>query len=106
MHKFSYKSIKNQNDIKNVIKKIFKNKKLKVYLFGSRLTKKNSVYSDLDLAFACDQDISYELSILREVLEESNLVFDVDLVDLSKVSKDFRENVLKNGKLWINLGNG
>ncbi|WP_274532242.1 nucleotidyltransferase family protein [Aquifex aeolicus] len=85
------------------MKEIFKDKKVKVYLFGSRARGENTPRSDLNLGFLSDEDIGYELSLLREILEESNLPFSVDVVDLSKAGREFREMVLKEGKLWISL---
>ena len=93
--------IKDLEDLKKVIKEIFKAKKVKVYIFGSRARGDHTPRSDLDLGFLSGEDISYELSLLREILEESNLTFFVDVVDLSKASEEFRELVLKEGRLWI-----
>lgn len=105
LNNVKFNLIFSQEDIKQIIGKIFRNKRVKVYIFGSRAKGNYTEFSDLDLAFISDQDISYELSILREILEESNLVFDVDLVDLSKVGNDFKQQILKEGKLWISLEN-
>lgn len=77
--------IREMEDIREAIEKLFSGKRVKVYIFGG---------------FLSEEDIGYELFLLREVLEESNLPF---FVDLSKTGKDFREAVLKEGKLWINL---
>lgn len=96
-------NIKNQEHVREAIEEIFKSKKVKVYLFGSRAKGGNTPRSDLDLGFLSDEEIGYELSLLREILEESNLPFSVDVVDLSKVGSEFREKVLKEGKLWISL---
>jgi hypothetical protein len=40
------------------------------------------------------------LSAIREELEESNVPFRVDLVDLSDAGSTFREQVEKEGQLW------
>ena len=98
------KNIRTLEDVEKAIKELFKGKKVKVYIFGSRARGDNTPRSDLDIGFLSDKDISYELSLLRELLEESNLTFPVDIVDLSRVGKDFRDVVLKEGKLWISLG--
>ncbi|WP_148161807.1 nucleotidyltransferase domain-containing protein [Hydrogenobacter thermophilus] len=78
-------------------------KKVKVYLFGSRVKGQNTPRSDLDLGFLSEEEIGYELFLLRELLEESNLPFSVDVVDLSRVGEEFRNLVLKEGKLWISF---
>ena len=101
--KINPSQIRKEEDIGEVIKELFKDRKVKVYLFGSRAREEHTPRSDLDLGFLSDEDIGYELSLLREILEESNLPFSVDVVDLSKVGKDFKERILKEGRLWISL---
>ena len=93
--------IKDMKDIEKAIKVIFKNKEIKVFIFGSRARGDHTPRSDLDLGFLSEEDISYELALLRELLEESNLTFTVDMVDLSRTSKDFRETVMREGRIWI-----
>ncbi len=97
--------VRSIKDVEKIIKEIFKGKKVKVFIFGSRARGEHTPRSDLDIGFLSEEDISYELSILREFLEESNLTFVVDIVDLNRTSKDFREAVMKEAKLWINLKN-
>ncbi len=93
--------IRELEDVSRAIKELFKNKSVKVYIFGSRARGDYTPRSDLDLGFLSEEDISYELSLLRGILEESNLTFSVDVVDLSKASEEFREAVLKEGRIWI-----
>ena len=97
------RGVRSVENVKEVIKKLFKDKDVKVYIFGSRAKGEHTPRSDLDIGFLSNEDISYELSLLREFLEESNLTFVVDIVDLNKTSKYFREMVMKEGKLWIDL---
>ena len=98
--------------IKGAIQKVFGDgsKNVQVFVFGSRASaesrEKRFSRSDLDLAFLSDEDISFELSVLREIFEESNLPFSVNVVDLSKSGEDLKREVLRKGKLWINLKNG
>jgi hypothetical protein len=40
------------------------------------------------------------LSDIREALEESLVIYPVDLVDLSEASDDFRQRVLREGVSW------
>ena len=40
------------------------------------------------------------LSEIREALEESLVLYPVDLVDLSDATPQFRERVLQEGVLW------
>jgi hypothetical protein len=41
-----------------------------------------------------------KLTILKEKLEDMNIPYKVEVVDISKVSQIFREKALKEGKLW------
>ncbi len=93
--------IRELEDIRKAIEELFRNKSVKVYIFGSRARGNHTPRSDLDLGFLSEEDISYELALLREILEESNLTFSVDAVDLSRTSDEFREAVLREGREWI-----
>ncbi len=73
----------------------------KVYLFGSRATGRYREESDFDIGVLAPRDISRELSIAREMLEDSDIPFTVDLVDLSATSLEFVEKVQREGiLLW------
>ncbi len=97
--------IRTVEDIRRTITEIFSGKNVKVYLFGSRARGDHTLRSDLDLGFLSDDDIRYELSVLREILEESHVPFRVDVVDLSRVDPEFRNHVMEEGVLWIVLSN-
>ncbi len=70
-----------------------------IYLFGSRATNQYHDVSDFDIGVLASKDISLELSIARELLEDSNIPFTVDLVDLSTTSKKFAHHVQQEGVL-------
>ena len=74
-----------------------------VYLFGSRATGSYKDASDFDIGVLAARDISRELSLARERLEDSNIPFTVDLVDLSATSEEFARRVREEGiLLWKN----
>jgi len=87
-------------DLKEFLINYFKNRKVKIYLFGSRARSDNSRFSDIDIAFLPEEDISRDLVIIKEIIEESYLPYKVDLVDLSK-STELIEVVLKEGVRWL-----
>jgi len=61
----------------------------KVYIFGSRARGVAQPFSDLDLCID-GPDLSYsELSALQDELSESDLPFQVDVVQKSQLSVDF-----------------
>ena len=73
----------------------------KVYLFGSWAKGQATRRSDIDVAVMCDQPVSpWLLSEIRERLEESSVLYPVDLVDLTNASNSFREKVLAEGIPW------
>jgi uncharacterized protein len=72
-----------------------------VYLFGSWATGRNRRTSDIDIAILPAGPLPEDLlSDLREALEESLVVYPVDVVDLSRVAPQFRDRVLKEGIRW------
>jgi predicted nucleotidyltransferase len=72
-----------------------------VYLFGSRANGTMTRYSDIDVAVLSRQSLPVGLlSTIREQLEDSQIVYKVDLVDLNEVSTEFKEKVINEGILW------
>lgn len=85
-------------DLKQFLKEYLRDKKVKVYLFGSRARGDFSDRSDIDLAFEIEDDT--DLSEIRYIIEESNLPYKVDVVDL-RYAPYLREIVLKEGIRWV-----
>lgn len=86
-----------------ILAEVFRGRPCVVYLFGSRATGTNSPASDFDIAVLAAEDISYQLSLAREHLEESNIPYIVDLVDLRATSQEFALKVQQEGLiLWRN----
>lgn len=70
------------------------------YAFGSRVKGEQQKFSDLDL---CYKEF-IPLNILNQIksdLNESNLPFNVDLIDYLAASEDF-QNLIKNDLIKIN----
>ncbi len=89
--------------IKAILMHALGGKPCAVYLFGSRATGAAQPASDFDIAVFADEDISRELSTARDMLEESNIPFKVDLVDLRLVAPAFRGAAQTQGiLLWKN----
>ena len=91
-------------EVKDFIREFFRGKRVKVYLFGSRARGDFNERSDYDLAFLSDEDISAELSILGEVLEESYIPQRFDLVNLKFAGRELRRAVEREGVLWVETG--
>ena len=74
----------------------------KAILFGSRARGDARQWSDIDLAIEGGKDLPRDiLSALREAFEESNILLNVDVVDLRDASAQIRSAVLREGVPWI-----
>jgi predicted nucleotidyltransferase len=93
-------NLKTINNLKEFLVDFFKGKEVKLFLFGSRARGDNTIFSDIDIGILSDKDISKDIVILREILEESNIPYKVDIVELSK-NRDLLDVVLKEGKRWL-----
>jgi predicted nucleotidyltransferase len=87
--------------IREVITKHLTNYKYELYLFGSQARRKAGRTSDIDVAILPKTPLPVGLlSRIREELEESRIPYPVDLVDLSKSTRKFLEQVRNEGRLW------
>ena len=87
-------------DLKNFLQTFFEGSQVGVFLFGSRARKNASRFSDIDIGLVSNVDISREITLLKETIEESNIPYKVDIVDLSR-NRDLLETVLKEGERWL-----
>ncbi len=73
----------------------------RVYLFGSQATGRAARFSDIDIAILPLQPLPDSLFFqIRDMLEESNVVRTVDVVNLQEVGEKFRQRVIEEGVLW------
>ena len=73
----------------------------RVYLFGSRANGTARERSDIDVAVWPLAELPVgTLARIREALEESNVIYTVDLVDLRDTDETFRARVLAEGIMW------
>ena len=69
-----------------------------IILFGSRARGDYSRRSDIDIGILPKNEYSKKkIILLKEKLEEMNIPYKVEVVNLSKVSKVFREKARKEG---------
>ena len=74
---------------------------VRVFLFGSRAKGEADRVSDIDIAIWPQENIPLGVfAQIREALEESDILYHVDLVDLSETNPAFRERVLREGIPW------
>ena len=67
-----------------------------IYLFGSRARRDHSRASDLDLAFLNLKNPS-EISKIENKIEELNIPYHIDLVDLDQAPKELYNKCLAEG---------
>jgi predicted nucleotidyltransferase len=87
--------------VRRIVLDALKGRPARVYLFGSSATGSARSSSDIDVAIEPMESLPPSLlSSLRELLEESTIPYDVDVVDISTASPTFRERVRQEGILW------
>ena len=88
------------NFIIQTICKILEKKQFKIILFGSFVSGKTSRLSDIDIAVSSSKPLKLaQMAFIKEHFEESNFPYTVDVVDLSRVAKNFREKILQEGSV-------
>ena len=87
-------------ELKAFLKEYFKTDEVDLFLFGSRARGDDNKFSDVDLGIYKKKDVDLKISVLREILEDSNLPFKVDIVVLNN-NKKFMDIVSKEGIRWI-----
>ena|SRR5436190_10605869 len=72
-----------------------------VYLFGSMATGQVRHASDIDIAILPKDELpSVFFAKLADIIEESTIPYEVDLVDLREVSPVLRDKVFRTGIKW------
>lgn len=66
-------------------------KDYKLYLFGSRVKNKAKKYSDIDIAIDSAEFTPEKKSQLEFIFEDSTIPYEVDIVDLNKITEKFKE---------------
>ena len=89
-------------EVKKLVLSVLAPYPVQVYLFGSYARGDYRISSDVDIAVAGAEALpAGMLAELRDSLEESNLPYRVDLIDLNDAGESFRSRVLEEGILWI-----
>jgi len=87
--------------IREVVLKQLKGHRFQLYLFGSQAIKQAGRASDIDVGILPIVPLPRGLlSEIREELEESNIPYPVDLVDLSRTTPEFLQRIRQEGLIW------
>lgn len=75
---------------------------ISVFLYGSRAKGYAGKHSDVDVGIYPREEPlpTGVLAELRESLEESAIIWTVELIDLSQADETFRNKVISEGILW------
>ena len=85
--------------VKAVVETVTKQANVRIYLFGSWARGEERISSDIDLAIE-GEDASEKVMEVREALEESDIPYRVDVVNLMEAAPELLANVRKEGILW------
>lgn len=93
---------KTTNIIKQIIRRHLPDTSYKSFIFGSRATGTNRQFSDIDLGILGPKSLSpQEYISIKDDLDQSDIVYRVDLVDFTNVSDNFKQIALNNIiKIW------
>lgn len=79
------------NTIKAIIKKHIPDKNYQVFLFGSRAEGTNRKFSDFDIGITGKIPVDWgTLGLIEEELENSDIPYNIDVVDFMQVGNDFK----------------
>lgn len=90
-----------EEQIKKIIRKAFGRQRVTIVLYGSRARGNARPNSDYDIALKSVRPLPAEIiSEIKFRLEESNIPFKVDIVDLAGVSDELKRSISKEGQVW------
>ena len=74
-----------------------------IYLYGSRARSDHSQRSDVDIAIDIGDKITFgKLGEVRSILDASNVIYRIDVVDYQSASGKFRTLIDKDKIVWKN----
>ena len=88
-------------ELKKIVEDFLKTEDVKIFLFGSRARQDHNLFSDVDIGvFPGDESARRKIIFLKERIEESNIPYKVEFVNLKEVSYDFKNEILKDAISW------
>ena len=88
-------------ELKKIILDDLQNENVKIILYGSRARGDNHYTADVDIGFIPREKFNtIKITLLREKLENSNIPYKVDIVNLNTVSADFKNEIMKDAIVW------
>lgn len=88
-------------EVRRILQDKLRGYSVRLYLFGSRARGDAGRTSDIDVAILPKTSLPDGLlAEIREALEDSQVIYRVDLVDLSTAPEALRDKILSQGILW------
>lgn len=80
--------------------KFWQNQPVRIYLFGSWARGEAKRSSDVDIAIESRDDMSFLIGEFREALENSCIVYNVDVVDMNFAAESLCKKIREEGIVW------
>ena len=91
----------NLNQVRHKILEKLRDYSVQIYLFGSYARGEARPTSDIDVGILPKEPLPIGLlAELREMLFESVIPVNIDIVDLSQTDDNFKQRVLQEGIVW------
>ena len=80
--------------------KFWQNQPVRIYLFGSWARGEAKRSSDVDIAIESGEDMSFLIGEFREALENSCIIYNVDVVDMNFAAESLCKKIREEGIVW------
>lgn len=87
-------------EVKDFTRKFWQNQPVRIYLFGSWARGEAKRSSDVDIAIESREDMSFLIGEFREALENSCIVYNVDVVDMNFAAESLCKKIREEGIVW------
>lgn len=87
-------------EVKDFTRKFWQNQPVRIYLFGSWARGRAKRSSDVDIAIESREDMSFLIGEFREALENSCIVYNVDVVDMNFAAESLCKKIREEGIVW------
>ena len=87
-------------EVKEFTRKFWQDQPVRIYLFGSWARGEAKRSSDVDIAIESKEDMSFLIGEFREALENSCIVYNVDVVDMNFAAESLCKKIREEGIVW------
>ena len=87
-------------EVKEFTRKFWQNQPVRIYLFGSWARGEAKRSSDVDIAIESKDDMSFLIGEFREALENSCIIYNVDVVDMNFAAEPLCKKIREEGIVW------